>query len=83
MKFAFAIYDMNNDGFITNGDLFTTLKVLVGDNLNSIQIQQIVDRTIIQADKDGDGKISFEEFTEFVRDMKIDELFSMNIFSKE
>ncbi|ETW32893.1 hypothetical protein PFTANZ_06391 [Plasmodium falciparum Tanzania (2000708)] len=26
------------------------------------KLQQLVDRTILQADKDGDGMISFEEF---------------------
>lgn len=28
------------------------------------QLQQIVDKTILFADKDGDGKISFEEFAD-------------------
>ena len=32
---------MNNDGYISNGDLFNCLKVLVGDNLTDIQIQQL------------------------------------------
>ena len=31
------------------------------------QLQQLVDRTILQADKDGDGMISFEEFREVRR----------------
>jgi len=35
---------------------------MVGNNLNDIQLQQLVDRTIIKADKDFDGKISYEEF---------------------
>ncbi len=73
---------MNEDGYISNGDLFHSLKLLVGENLTDIQIQQLVDRTIIQADKDLDGKISFEEFKEFVSDVKMCDLFSMNIFNK-
>ena len=59
LRFAFQIYDINNDGFISNGELFTVLKMMVGSNLNDIQLQQLVDRTIIKADKDMDGKISF------------------------
>jgi serine/threonine-protein phosphatase 2B regulatory subunit len=82
IKLAFQIYDMNEDGYISNGDLFHSLKLLVGENLTDIQIQQLVDRTIIQADKDLDGKISFEEFKEFVSDVKMCDLFSMNIFNK-
>ena len=80
MKTAFQIYDSNNDGFISNGDLFNILKMLVGDNLTDIQIQQLVDRSIINADKDLDGKLSYEEFSEFCKDMKIEEMFSMKIF---
>ena len=30
------------------------------------QLQEIVDKTIMEADKDGDGKLSFEEFTQMV-----------------
>ena len=38
------------------------LKTMVGSNLSDKQLQEIVDKTILYADKDGDGKISFEEF---------------------
>ena len=62
LRFAFAIYDINGDGYISNGELFTVLKMMVGNNLNDVQLQQLVDRTIIKADTDFDGKISFEEF---------------------
>ena len=80
-KMAFEIYDMNGDGYISNGDLFNCLKLLVGDNLTEVQIQQLSDRTIIAADKDKDGKISFEEFCEFIKDIKLEEVFSFNILS--
>lgn len=59
---AFQIYDIDNDGFISNGELFQVLKMMVGTNLKDIQLQQIVDKTIIIADLDGDGKISYQEF---------------------
>ncbi|WBY59863.1 calcineurin subunit B [Plasmodium yoelii yoelii] len=65
-KFAFDIYDINKDGMISNGELFTVMKMMVGNNLNDVQLQQLVDRTIIQADKDGDGMISFEEFKDMI-----------------
>ena len=61
---AFRIYDMDKDGYISNGELFQVLKMMVGTNLKDTQLQQIVDKTIIFADKDGDGKISFQEFCE-------------------
>ncbi|KAI5611585.1 WD repeat-containing protein 92, partial [Silurus asotus] len=62
LRFAFRIYDMDKDGYISNGELFQVLKMMVGSNLKDTQLQQIVDKTIINADKDGDGRISFEEF---------------------
>ncbi|OQV25169.1 Calcineurin subunit B type 1 [Hypsibius exemplaris] len=62
LRFAFSIYDIDGDGFINNGELFQVLKMMVGNNLKDLQLQQIVDKTIMYADKDGDGKISFEEF---------------------
>lgn len=36
--------------------------ILFEQNLTDEQLQQIVDKTILQGDEDGDGKISFEEF---------------------
>lgn len=92
LKFAFRIYDMDNDGFISNGELFQVsinspyrlppyhrpltsdesltpaqvLKMMVGNNLKDAQLQQIVDKTIVFADKDEDGKISFDEFCSVV-----------------
>lgn len=53
---------MDNDGYISNGELFQVLKMMVGNNLKDTQLQQIVDKTILFADKDEDAKISFEEF---------------------
>jgi serine/threonine-protein phosphatase 2B regulatory subunit len=38
LKFAFQIYDINNDGFISNGELFTVLKMMVGTNLTDVQL---------------------------------------------
>ena len=32
---------MNGDSFISNGDLFNYLKMLVGDNLTDIQMSKI------------------------------------------
>ncbi|KAJ1992248.1 Calcineurin subunit B [Coemansia spiralis] len=66
LRFAFKIYDMDRDGFISNGELFLALKMMVGNNLTPAQLQQIVDKTIREADRNGDGKIDFDEFQQFV-----------------
>lgn len=70
-RFAFKVYDIDRDGFISNGELFIVLKMMVGNNLKDVQLQQIVDKTIMEADKDGDGKISFEEFTDMVENTDV------------
>ncbi|KAF9581969.1 Calcineurin subunit B [Lunasporangiospora selenospora] len=71
LRFAFKVYDMDRDGFISNGELFLVLKMMVGTNLKDNQLQQIVDKTIMEADKDMDGKISFEEFCGVVENTDI------------
>lgn len=79
-KIAFKIYDINGDGYISNADLFNSLKMLVGENLNDVQVQQLADRTLLAADTDKDGRISYEEFVEYVKGIKIGDLFSVNLF---
>lgn len=44
---------------------------MVGNNLTEKQLQEIVDKTILYADKDGDGRISFEEFCDVSSDVCI------------
>ncbi|CAE6463909.1 unnamed protein product [Rhizoctonia solani] len=81
LRFAFKVYDMDRDGYISNGELYLVLKMMVGNNLKDTQLQQIVDKTIMEADKDGDGKLSFEEFTamvaktDIVKQMTLEDLF--------
>ena len=91
------MYDIDRDGYISNGELFLVLKMMVGNNLKVCiplilshlhtiglpvrlciystllmplfqdqQLQQIVDKTIMEADQDGDGKLSFDEFAQTV-----------------
>lgn len=71
LHFAFKVYDIDRDGYISNGELFIVLKMMVGSNLKDQQLQQIVDKTIMEADLDKDGKISFEEFTKMVENTDV------------
>ena len=41
MIVAFKVYDMDRDGFISNGELFIVLKMMVGNNLKDQQLQQV------------------------------------------
>ncbi|KAF8915620.1 calcium/calmodulin-dependent protein phosphatase [Dissophora ornata] len=80
LQFAFKVYDMDRDGFISNGELFLVLKMMVGTNLKDNQLQQIVDKTIMEADKDMDGKISFEEFCGAVENTDIAKQMTLESF---
>jgi serine/threonine-protein phosphatase 2B regulatory subunit len=63
LKFAFDVYDVDLDGYISKDDLLYITKLLVGSNLNDDQVISLVDQTILDADTlDMDGKISFQEF---------------------
>jgi len=73
LLFAFKIYDVNGDGYISNSDLFYVLKIMVGQNLEDEAIQQLVDRTILYADKDKDGRLSFEEFRSIIEHSNLED----------
>jgi len=81
LSFAFGIYDVNRDGYISNGDLFRVMQMMVGENLTGEQLQQLVDRQIVSADKDGDGMLSFEEFKEAVKNIDVAQQLSIDISS--
>ena len=72
-EFTFRLYDVDNDGFISNADLFAVLKNMVGNNLNDIQLQQLVDRTIIKGDLDKDGKLNYDEYIKMVQNSELGE----------
>ncbi|KXL47318.1 hypothetical protein M433DRAFT_531954 [Acidomyces richmondensis BFW] len=80
LRFAFRVYDIDRDGYISNGELFIVLKMMVGSNLKDQQLQQIVDKTIMEADLDHDGKISFEEFTKMVESTDVTMSMTLNEF---
>jgi len=63
-EFAFRIYDVDGDGFISEDDLNKVLRMLVGNNIPEDTLRAIVSKVITDADTDGDGKIARHEFTE-------------------
>jgi len=78
LTFAFKIYDIDKDGYISNGELFRVLKAMVGNNLKDTQLQQVVDKTIMIHDKDGDGKIGFDEFCAVIGSMDFQDKLSLS-----
>lgn len=80
LRFAFKVYDIDRDGYISNGELFIVLKMMVGKNLEDEQLQQIVDKTIMEADQDGDGKLSFTEFKKAVDNTEVASALTLTLF---
>lgn len=78
-EFTFKMYDCDHDGFISNKDLFQVLKAMVGGNLNDVQLQQLVDRTIIKGDKDKDGKLNYDEFVDMIKDCELGEKLTIEV----
>eukprot|EP01062_Namystynia_karyoxenos_P048452 TRINITY_DN36877_c0_g1_i1.p1 TRINITY_DN36877_c0_g1~~TRINITY_DN36877_c0_g1_i1.p1 ORF type:complete len:227 (+),score=79.48 TRINITY_DN36877_c0_g1_i1:88-681(+) len=62
--FLFKIYDRDRDGRISPGDLRSTLSQLSGESLPPGDLDQLVNFTFAECDKDRDGFISVEEFAQ-------------------
>jgi len=60
------MFDLNGDGFISNSDAYRVLQMLV-PGVSDVQLQRLVDRAILEADDDHDGKLSFDEFAQVCR----------------
>lgn len=58
----FAVYDVDSDGYIGSEDMVRIFDLMVGDSMEKHKLTQAVDEIIDAADKDGDGKLSFQEF---------------------
>ncbi|OUC42591.1 Poly(A) polymerase central domain protein [Trichinella nativa] len=77
LRFAFSMYDLNHDGFITKNELLEILNMMVGAHISADQLDRIATRTITEADKDGDGMISFEEFCDAMEKTNIEQKMSI------
>lgn len=66
IDFAFRVYDVDADGFISTNDLESVLRMLVGEHIPVDTLGEVVSRVIKEADTDGDGRISRSEFTSAV-----------------
>ncbi|XP_020271719.1 calcineurin B-like protein 7 [Asparagus officinalis] len=67
--FAFRLNDLRRTGYIERVELKEMVLVLFSESdlcLSDDVVDQIVDKTFMEADKKGDGKIDLDEWKEFV-----------------
>ena len=72
LRFAFDLHDDNGDGFIDKDELFRMIALSLAESDVTERVTQppaqLVAALMKAADKDGDGKLSFEELEAVVRD---------------
>ncbi|XP_055677231.1 calcineurin B homologous protein 1-like [Lutzomyia longipalpis] len=62
LRFAFKMYDLDDDDVISREELVSILQMMVGENIEQDQLMSIVERTIVEADRSGSGSITFDDF---------------------
>ena len=57
LRFAFKVYDIDRDGYISNGELFIVLKMMVGSNLKDQQLQQVRVLSMLRENRSENPKV--------------------------
>nr|QBH72769.1 calcineurin b subunit [Carausius morosus] len=81
LKFAFKMYDLDNDDKISRDELLAILHMMVGANISEEQLTSIAERTILEADQNGDQMISFEEFCTALERTDVEQKMSIRFLS--
>ncbi|KAK9703140.1 EF-hand domain pair [Popillia japonica] len=81
LKFAFKMYDLDNDDLISRDELLAILHMMVGANISEDQLSSIAERTILEADQDGDQMISFEEFCNALQRTDVEQKMSIRFLN--
>ncbi|XP_025764569.1 calcium and integrin-binding family member 2 isoform X1 [Oreochromis niloticus] len=64
--YAFKIYDFNVDNYLCKEDLEKTLNKLTKEELTPEEVELVCEKTIEEADLDGDHKLSFADFENMI-----------------
>ena len=67
-RIVFRIYDVDNDGFVGQDDLFFMFKFVTHGRVSDCQLELMVDNAFKKLDDSGDRKVNFEEFVEYMGD---------------
>ncbi|KAL1110134.1 hypothetical protein AAG570_008211, partial [Ranatra chinensis] len=81
LKFAFKMYDLDQDELISREELLAVLHMMVGANISEEQLASIAERTILEADQNGDQMISFEEFCKALERTDVEQKMSIRFLN--
>lgn len=69
IEFAFRLYDLNHSGYIERDELKDMVLAFLSESNLTLEddlVEAIVDKTLLETDLKGDGKIDLEEWKEMV-----------------
>ena len=66
IRFAYRIYDMEDDGYISRENLFDVIKMIIGEKFDDDAIKSIVSDTFMSCSLNSDGNIDYQEFNSIV-----------------
>jgi len=81
LKFAFKMYDLDDDDVISRDELLSILHMMVGANISQEQLLSIAERTILEADLCCQGKISFEDFCKALERTDVEQKMSIRFLN--
>ena len=65
-RIVFRIYDVDNDGFVGQDDLFFMFKFVTHGRVSDAQVELMVDTAFKKLDDSVDRKVNFDEFVEYM-----------------
>jgi calcineurin B family protein 1 len=81
LRFAFKMYDLDADDKISRSELLAILHMMVGANISEEQLGSIADRTIAEADLNGNGFITFDEYCKVMERVDVEQKMSIRFLN--
>jgi len=81
LRFAFKMYDINDDDKIHHNEILDVLHMMVGSNISEEQLIGIANRTLEEADRDRDNYITFDEFCKALENTDVEQTMSIRFLN--
>lgn len=75
------MYDLDDDETISREELLNILHMMVGANISQDQLNSIAERTIVEADQTGMGKITFDDFCKALSRTEVEQKMSIRFLN--